>query len=564
MCLKRSRVASPNLLVWVAALVLFAGSGVAQPLPVRIYGASQPEQCWALTEAVDSGYCLAGWTRSYGNGTPAASNILVIKTSPSGTPQWARVSSGTNDDEAYSMVRTTDQGYVLTGWTRSYGPNIPSKNIFVTKLNSLGNVVWSRVYGGLNDDEAYSIIETFDGGFAVTGYTASFGPVPFPNIFVLRLDPLGNVLWLRVYWLAPHHVEDEAYSIIETPDSGFAVCGRAKITTPAQFDAFLLKLNPSGNVQWLSCVPGEDEDEAYSVAVDQQQNILVAGWTKSFGTNPLGFADLFVSRFTLGGICLWARTYGWSTADEKVLDDRSLVATSDGGSAVCGPTWSVGPGTPNNPNFLVLKLNANGGVIWCRSHPSPYDPGLLWDVPLPLIERAGGGYAVAGWTNSYPGLGGTDDFHFATFAANGNRPVCADPQSPDTDSLFWSRPYLEDTLCWPELDSMPLEPVVVGVDTVCDSTGPGPGVRGETPNPNRLPPLQLSCRLNRLELNLSQAGVVTVQLFSSDGRQLALLCHKYLTRGRHELPLPDNIGRGVALVCATSGGQTVTGRLIRF
>ncbi|MEO0079777.1 MAG: hypothetical protein ABIK44_03770, partial [candidate division WOR-3 bacterium] len=200
-----------------AALLLFGGSALAQPLPVRIYGGTQPEQSWALTEAVDSGYCLAGWTRSYGAGTPGASNLLVVKTDPNGTPQWARVSSGDNDDEAYSMVRTHDQCYVLAGWTRSYGPNTPYKNIFVTKLNSMGNLVWSRVYGGLKDDEAYSIVETFDHGYAVTGFTASFGPAPFPNIFVLRLDPLGNVVWLRVYWMVPNHMEDEAYSIIQTP-----------------------------------------------------------------------------------------------------------------------------------------------------------------------------------------------------------------------------------------------------------------------------------------------------------------------------------------------------------
>ncbi len=558
-------VMSTRLFVIVVAgllTLLFVGVAVGQPLPVRLYGGPMSERAYALVEGVDPGFCLAGWTRSFG--APGGSDILVTKTDPNGIPQWSRVSFGENDDEAYSMVRTTDQCYTITGWTRSFGPGVPNKNIFVLKLDQAGNQVWGWVYGGMQNDEAYSIVETMDGGYAVTGLTYSFGPAPQPNIFVLKLTAHGMLQWMRVYWMAPNHMEDEGYSIVQTADTGYAVVGRAKTISQAFFNPFVLKLDQRGNIQWLRTVPGEDaDDEAYSVAVDLNGDILAGGWTRSFGTSPRNTADMFVSKFDLLGNILWSNSYGWPDGDEQVLDDRSLVGTSDHGSVLCGPTTSVGPGVPN-PNFLILKLDPAGLPMWCRSHPSPYDPGLQSDVPLPMIEMRAGGYAVAGWTNSYPHLGGGDDFHLATLDPMGNRPVCVEPQEPEIESLPWIEWYVEDETCYPELDSIRLEPVVVKFDSICYDTTQT-GIRNGAVHPG-IPERSLELRTfgSRIELSLARTTIVEVQLFSSDGRQVARIARQQFSAGRHELALPCDIAAGAYLVCATGGGRSASTKVVKF
>jgi hypothetical protein len=548
----------------VIAVVLIVGVGVvfAQPLPVCLYGGPQDEQAHALVEGVDPGFCMAGWTKSYGVGTPAKSNVLVVKTDPAGLPMWSVVSTGADDEEALSMVRTHDLAYVLTGWTRSYGPGIPNKNIIVFKLGPTGALLWSRVYGGMADDEAYSIYETIDQGFVITGRTHSFGPAPQPNVFVMKLDPQGMIQWMRTYWMAPNHQEDEGLSIVQTPDTGYAVVGRAKVLGPAVYDPFLLKLDQAGNIQWVLTASGESgNDEARSVAVDMQANICVAGLTRSFGTNPGARDDMFLAQFTLGGAPIFSWTYGWSAGDEQVLDDRSLAATMDGGTVLCGPTTSVGPGIPN-PNFLVLKLDPMGMPMWCRSHPSPYDPGLQSDVPLPMLELAGGGYAIAGWSDSYNNLGGGDDFHLATLDPMGNRPVCVEPQEPLLDSMPWGEWAMEDTVCRPEYDTMPFAPIEVLFDSICwDTTGvgieQGGGVRPR-------PALAVRGSGSGVELALVRSTVIEVQVFTPDGRQVVRLARREYAAGRHLLALPKRLTAGAYLVCVTGGGRSATAKIVRY
>ena len=124
---KTFKLCSIVLLLLVVSLPL-----KAQILPAVTYGGQSDERAFALVEATNqAGYVLAGWTKSYGAGTPAFSNVLTVKADSFGIPQWARVSIGLFDDEAHSMTQTSDGGYAITGWTRSFGPGFPdSANIF--------------------------------------------------------------------------------------------------------------------------------------------------------------------------------------------------------------------------------------------------------------------------------------------------------------------------------------------------------------------------------------------------------------------------------------------------
>jgi hypothetical protein len=554
-------------LLGALSLTVFACLAAAQSLPVRLYGDTLDEQAHALVETPEGGFCVAGWTRSIYQGPAGFSNALVVKTDAQGAPVWARATPGANDDEAYSMVRTSDQCYVVCGMTRSHGAGAPQANIFVVKLGPGGNVLWSWVYGGWYDDIPYSIIETSDHGFALTGLTCSFGPMPMPNVFVLRLDPMGQFMWMRSYWMFPNHAEDEGWSICQTADTGFAVCGRAKVTGPGQYDPFLMKLDPMGNFQWATAVPGAAaEDEARSVVADAAGNIQVAGWTCSYGSHPNGPADMFVAEFNSGAGLAWSNTYGWPYAAEQVLDDRSLTLTSGGGSAVCGPTWSVGPCSLNFANFLMLKLNAGGGVQWASSHPSSYDPGQFDDVPLPMVERAAGGYAVAGYTNSWPNkLGGGDDWMLSTFDANGNRPVCSHREEPMVESMSWMTWRMKDTMCMPERDSMPMMRVDVRYDSACYDTSIHSGVgegRASTRPAEQLMTLRSSG--NAVHLSLARTMSVSVAAFASDGRQAAVLANGEMVIGRYELRLPEGLAAGSYLVRAGGDGCVASAKVVRM
>lgn len=546
-----------RLTVLVAAVAVL-GVAAAQPFPVRLYGDTLDERAEAMVEA-GGGFVLAGWTRSRGPAAPAFSNILVIRTDAQGIPQWARVSVGGQDDEAYSLVRTRDGGCCLAGFTRSYGIGAPQKNVVLIRLDPQGNTLWGRVYGGLLDDEAFSLVETHEGGFALTGRTWSFGPAPTPNVLLLRTDAAGQLLWLRAYWMFPNHIEDEGWSIVQTPDRGFAVTGRARTVVPNFFNPFVLKLDSTGNRQWLLTVPGTvADDEGRSIAVNGQGNILAAGFTRSFGASPTMGSDIYVAEVNPAGFLQWSRTYGWPGGDEQALGDRSLVATADGGSAVCGLSTSVGPGLPN-ANCLLLKLAPNGVPMWCRSHPSAYDPGLGWDVPLAAVEQQAGGYATAGWTNSWPARLGRENWMLSTFDAAGNRPVCAEPQSPLSESMPWIEWEAADSLTRPEHDTLVLVPTEVRVDSACFDTS-HIGVR-EAPGRAALP-AALRVTRGRVWLVVERAGDVRVEVFAPDGRRAGLLFAGRLGAGRHELGLPAGLAAGPWFVRAAGADWNFTAKVV--
>jgi hypothetical protein len=376
---------------------------------------------------------------------------------------------------------------------------------------------------------------------------------------VMKLSQVGLPQWTRVYWCNPHLGAEEGYSIVQTRDHGYAVAGRAEILAVGSFDAYVLKLDSLGNLLWMNYVGGEADDEAYSVVEDMQTNVMAAGWTKSYGTNPGVTADIFALQCTPSGIPIWQATYGWPVQDEQVLDDRSLVATMDGGSALCGLTRSVGPGTPS-PNFLLLKLTPVGGIQWAYSHPSQNYPGYSADVPYPLIQTAAGGYAAAGWTNSFSFLG-KEDFHFATFSQNGSREICTDSQLPIRDSFPIDGGRMQDEACDVFWDSLPLVPETVGYHAICDTFV---GINEPRPARAQSPRGGLLAEGGRISLELARSADVDIRVYATDGRRVAVLARGRLEAGVHRLELPASAAPGVYIVNGRAGGTPVLVKVLKL
>lgn len=540
-------------------LVVCSTSLKAQPLPAMTYGGSNDERCFAIVEATNlNGYMLAGWTKSFGVGTPAFSNVLVVKTDSFGIPEGGLMSTGFNDDEAYSLIQTADSGYAFTGWTKSYGffPG-DSSDIFVTKIDADGNVQWSNVYGTPFCEEAYSIIQTMDGGYAVTGWTnlPTLAPTTPPNIFLLKLDPAGVPMFTGIYWF-PMDLEDEGYSIAEIPGAGmtdrYLIAGRAKIFDPGNFDAFVMQVHAGGMPLFpASVVPGEMVDEAYSVLWGGQ-TFLAAGWSNSFSIG--GDADIIVweDDTATGTPPLGTGNFGWED-DEKVMDDRSLIGIP-GNWVVSGWTKSVGPGIPN-PNFLIIKSDT-GGFLG-RVHPSA--PGALDEqaYPMTLTSR---GYAIAGFTNSSWSLGG-DDFHLLTLDNAFNRPVCVIDTLPPVvefpvleEMVFGEPNYFEP------LKPFELESIDVEYTEICSII---PGVM-ELPEKGFSGDLEIYASFEHVTLQIGRAGRLEVDLYDVIGRHAASLAHGIFEKGTHLFTLPKNMSTGVYFVRVDFEGVQKSVKVIRY
>jgi hypothetical protein len=153
----------------------------------KTYGGTYSEWASSVQQTSDGGYIVAGRTYSFGAGLD---DIFLIKTDANGNIQWAKTYGGTNYDYAYSVQHTSDGGYIVAGSTESFGAG--GWDIFLIKTDANGNIIWAKTYGGTDWDFASSVQQTSDGGYIVAGYTLSFG-AGLHDIFLIKTDANGNI-----------------------------------------------------------------------------------------------------------------------------------------------------------------------------------------------------------------------------------------------------------------------------------------------------------------------------------------------------------------------------------
>jgi len=362
----------------------------------KTIGGGGDDFAYSITQSSDGGYVVAGWTESFGAGSE---DIYVVKLDSSGNVVWTKTIGGSLTDGAGSIIQSSDGGYVVAGGTLSFGAGYA--DFYVVKLDSSGNVLWTKTIGGSNDDEAISIIQSSDGGYVVAGNTRSFG-AGGGDMYIVKLDSAGNVLWTKTIGGSG---DDVAFSIIQSSDGGYVVAGWTDSFGAGYADFYVVKLDSSGNVQWTKTIGGSNDDEARSIIQSSDGGYVVAGYTESFGVGARGF---YVVKLDSSGNVVWTKTIGGSSGDEA----WSIIQSSDGGYVVAGGTLSFGAGYAD---FYVVKLDSSGNVLWTKTI-----GGSNIDWANSIIQSSDGGYVVAGGTTSFGA--GYADFYVVKLDANGN--VC--------------------------------------------------------------------------------------------------------------------------------------------
>jgi hypothetical protein len=309
------------------------------------YGGSGDDFAYSVVQTSDGGYALAGFTDSSGEG---GFDFYLVKTDSAGNQNWSRTYGGSGDDLAYSLVATSDGGYALAGHTSSFGAGY--YDFYLVKTDSAGNLQWSKTYGGTGDDEASSLIQTSDGGYALAGWTDSFGGGGF-DFYLVKTDSSGSMVWNRTYGTAG---DNRAYSIIQTSDGGYALAGFTDSFGAGGNDFYLVKTNSTGNMQWNMTYGGIGDDEAYSLIQTGDGGYALAGYATS---SSAGVGSFWLVKTNSTGAMQWSQTYG-STGDSEAY---ALVQTTDGGYALGGYTDASGAG---GYDVWLVKTDSGGGVQW--------------------------------------------------------------------------------------------------------------------------------------------------------------------------------------------------------
>lgn len=380
----RDRFASALAMV-ALAVILIPSSLTAQVTFKRTCGGTGEDVGNSVQPCTDGGYIITGFTSSFGAGWD---DVYLIRTNARGETLWTRTFGGADWDYGSCVQQTADGGYVIVGATQSFGAGMA--DIYLIKTDANGDTMCTRTFGGTNDEMGWSVKQTADSGFIIAGFTVSFGAGAGGNVYLIKTDANGDTLWTRTF--GGDTTFEVGYSVQQTADGGYVIAGEKGPSVPGSGDAWLIKTDAHGDTLWTKTFGGDSGDVAKEVRQTADGGYVIAGYTKSFGA---GAGNVYLVRTDANGNVLWSGAYGGASLD--VGESGQQV----GGDAyvVVGASASFGAG--DNDVYLI-KTDADGDALWTQTFGGDSD-----DVAYSLQGTADGGYVVVGYTASY-GAGGHD------------------------------------------------------------------------------------------------------------------------------------------------------------
>ena len=345
----------------------------------RTYGGIAADVGTDMQVTPDSGFIIVGYTASWGNGKR---DICLIKASSDGTQEWIKTFGGVADEEAYSVQVTADSGFIICGTTMSFGSG---GDLYLIRTDRNGDTLWTKTYGGTAGESGAAVRVTSDGGFVAVGNTGSFG-VGYSSIYLVRTDPNGDTLWTAAYGGAR---ADLGYDVERTNDNGFILSGATVPAGQNYYDAYLVKVDSTGRQEWEALYGDAYDDRAYSVAPTIDGGYVLTGTTESNRGRKI---DIYlVKTDPVGGI-------EWDTAYGGVESDYGRMVGVDGAGdfLMAGSTYSYSEGG-SDLYLMKVKGSAAMAVDWpdrplpdrfalAQNYPNPFNAGTR--IEFMLSERS--------------------------------------------------------------------------------------------------------------------------------------------------------------------------------
>ena len=315
--------------------------------------------------------------------------------------KWSQTFGGTSEDCGLSVQQTTDGGYIITGLTASFG-NGGGSDVYLIKTDGSGIEQWSKTFGGPLISGIYigfSVQQTTDGGYVITGNaekTSSSSVFGRDDIFLIKTDGSGIKLWSKTFG---GENSDQGFSVQQATDGGYIIVGETHEGDGGETsDVYLLKTDGNGTEQWSKTFGGEDGDEGKSVQQTTDGGYIITGNTYSFGS---GHQDIYLLKTDGNGTEQWSQTFG-GTAFEV---GSSVQQTTDGGYVITGLTQSFGNG---ESDVYLIKTDGSGIEQWSKTF-----GGENRDQGISVQQATDGGYVITGITESF-GNGESDVYLIKT------------------------------------------------------------------------------------------------------------------------------------------------------
>jgi hypothetical protein len=303
-------------------------------------GGSSIEWANDMQMTSDNGYIITGYTNNAPNNDY---NVLVVKTDSIGNVQWSN-SYGTSEwDFAQSVIQMPDGSYIIAGET--YGASSGNKDILLMGISDTGDSLWAKTYGAAGNDEAYMLAISENHFCYITGSTSSYGAGNYDG-FLMKTTATGDSLWMKTLG---DTAEDHCYGFTFTSDNAIAIAGSTRNYDAMGLDGTIFKTDTSGNILWKNVFGGTEKDELFSIFQDYNNSYILLGNTFSYGYP--GTSDLYLIVADENGFFQTGCTYGLDKYDNGLF----ITPTSDSGCVITGSTQSLGVGISN---IFVIRTDS--------------------------------------------------------------------------------------------------------------------------------------------------------------------------------------------------------------
>lgn len=326
----------------------------------KTYGGSVTEYGNSIQQTTDGGYIVAGFTNSYGNGN---GEVYLIKTAANGDTLWTRT-YGQPRGEGISVQQTSDGGYIVAGNNAGW-----PLDFYVVKTTATGDTLWTKTYGGTDSEFCNSVQQTTDGGYIISGVSNSFGGGNF-QMYMVRTDASGDTLWSKAYVTATSNNYAHAQ---QTSDGGFIIACPTTVG-PGNQDFLVVKTNASGDTVWTKTYGSTGNDYLSSIRQTADGGFILAGSTVAVGDTT---GNIYLVKTTSTGDTLWTKNYGGTGDDWTYYGEQ----TTDGGYIVSGATF--GDNT-DSIDILIIKTDANGNSGCNQGH----TPTTIGHVSMQIVSCA--------------------------------------------------------------------------------------------------------------------------------------------------------------------------------
>ena len=272
------------------------------------------------------------------SGNHGSFDAWLVRTRTNGTILSQKCIGGTGWEDGFDFIEMPDKGFMICGISSSDTiDSLPTGNhgsfdAWVVRTDSIGNIIWNKMYGGSGEDWFTSIVKTFDGNFVLSGFTTSAdGDITInhgqSDYFMMKIDTSGNVIWNKTYGGSD---QEYCYKVIQTKDSGLVFTGYTysfdgdvlgNVSSSGVSDVWLIKTNSNGNVLWKYCYGSSGEELSYSIYEDAAGNIIVPAFVTFDDNSAVGCGihgsccDPWVFMVDSTGNLLWQKCFGSNSAD---------------------------------------------------------------------------------------------------------------------------------------------------------------------------------------------------------------------------------------------------------